>query len=204
VPLVPLSPSPGTEAAGQEEGASSDRLPVLGRRRFILAQPSGAAMDRHARSWCEIPLPLGFIPLLAQPLPEVSQWLRMGPRNQTRRVPAHCPKGWKSGQALHPTRLRLVRQVSLDCRVASVPPGPVHHRGWRGGLGWQGREVQLRPPTFRWPQRREPLHNTERAHRYRAHRCERRVGRTYPVERDRALAAAVVAACRNGAFRSGY
>jgi hypothetical protein len=27
-----------------------------------------------------------------------------------------------------------------------------------------------------WPQRREPLHNTERAHRCLAHRCERRVG----------------------------
>jgi hypothetical protein len=36
---------------------------------------------------------------------------------------------------LHAPGLRLERQVSLDCRIAPVSPGPVHHRGRGSGLG---------------------------------------------------------------------
>jgi hypothetical protein len=104
------------------------------------------SMDRHACSWCENSPPPRrlLIPLPAQPIPEGSQWLGMGPRNQARWLPPDCPTRRQSGQAIHPTGLRLVRQVSPDSRLASVPAGQVHHCGRRGGLGWKGRQVRLR------------------------------------------------------------
>jgi hypothetical protein len=76
--------------------------------------PTGlvASMDRHVRSWCENPAPLP-----ADPIPEASQRLGMGPRDQARRLSADCPKRRQSSQAIHPTGLRLEREISPDSRI---------------------------------------------------------------------------------------
>ena len=51
-----------------------------------------ASMDRHARFWCENPAaPRLHTPLPTQPIPEPTQRLGMGPRNQARRVSANRP-----------------------------------------------------------------------------------------------------------------
>jgi hypothetical protein len=92
----------------------------------------------------KIPLPLGAPfppPPPPQPLPDPSQRVGMGSPNQARWLPPDGPTRRQSGQALHPTGLRLVRQVSLDSRVPAVASGPLNNRGWGSGLGWKGWQV---------------------------------------------------------------
>jgi hypothetical protein len=121
-----------------------------------LAHPFGGLYVTAMRvRRAKIPLPLGLhSPLSSHSVPQGSQGVGMGPRNQARRLPTDGPTRRESGQAIHPPRLRLVRQVSLDCRVASVPEGAVHHCGWGSGLGRNGRQIGLRQATFRRPRRR--------------------------------------------------
>ena len=64
---------------------------------------------------------------------------------------------------------RAVAGTCMDNRRATVPFSEVKDAVEDGRL------------KAIWSQRREPLHNTERAHRCLAHRCERRVGRTAPT-----------------------
>jgi hypothetical protein len=68
-------------------------------------------------------------PLSTDTLPEGSQRVGMGPRNQARWLPADCPTRLQSGQALHPSRLRLVHwsgkyprivEALLSLRVKSI------------------------------------------------------------------------------------
>jgi hypothetical protein len=130
---VPMSPSPWTKQLGQPEGAGSGNAPESGE--------FGIAADPCPPLWwalwtamrvpgAKMPLPLGLhTPLPAQPVPEGSQRVGMGPRDQARWLPPDGPKGWQPGQALYPTRLRLERQISLDSRGAAIPAGPLHHRG---------------------------------------------------------------------------
>jgi hypothetical protein len=75
----------------------------------------------------------------------------MGPRNRARWLPPHGPTRRQSGQAIHPTRLRLERQVSLDSRIPAVASGPLNHRGRGSGLGWKGRQVVFRQAAFQCP-----------------------------------------------------
>jgi hypothetical protein len=94
--------------------------------RRSLPTPLVGSMDRHVRSWRENPAPHWLHrPLPADPIPEGSQRVGMGPRDQARRLPLDGPEGWPSGQAIHPTGLRLVRQVSLDSRGIAIPSGPL-------------------------------------------------------------------------------
>ena len=59
---------------------------------------------------------------------------------------------------------RAAAGTCMDNRRATVPSSEVKDAVEGGRL------------KAIWPQRREPRHNTERAHRCLAHRCERRVG----------------------------
>jgi hypothetical protein len=61
---------------------------------------------------------------------------------------------------------RAVAETCMDNRRATVPFSEVKDAVEGGRL------------KAIWSQRREPLYNTESAHRFLAHRCERRVGRT--------------------------
>jgi hypothetical protein len=90
--------------------------------------------DCHACSQCENSPSPWLPPLPAQPIPEASQRVGMGPRDQARWLPPDGPTRRQSGSALHPWRLRLVRQVSLDSRLPAVASGPLHHRGRGSGL----------------------------------------------------------------------
>jgi hypothetical protein len=62
------------------------------------------SMDRHGVFLVrKFPCPWASLP--PQPVPEGSQRVSMGPRNQARRLPPDGPKGRQSGQAIHPSRL---------------------------------------------------------------------------------------------------
>ena len=98
----------------------------------------------------KFPFPLASTPLPANTVPEGSQRVGMGPRDQARWLPADCPTRRQSGEAIHPTGLRLVRQVSLHSRGPSVPSGPLDHRGRGSGLGWKGWQVRFRKAPCRW------------------------------------------------------
>jgi hypothetical protein len=87
-----------------------------------VGQPGGADSGKRQRFrppalqsplWTAMPVPGAKIllplevstPLPAYPIPEPSQGFGMGPRDQARRLPLDGPKGWQSGQAIHPSRL---------------------------------------------------------------------------------------------------
>ena len=106
--LVPVPAPMDHRAVGQpcggsrsptvpEQYASPPRQPMTLPRHLV------RSMDRHVRS-----------PLPADPIPEGSQRLGMGPRSQARWLLANRSEGWQPGQALHSTRLRLVGQVSAS------------------------------------------------------------------------------------------
>jgi hypothetical protein len=118
---------------GQPEGAGSGKRHA-GSRRVVLARPSGRLYGTAMR----VPGARFISPLPPQPLPEGSQRVGMGPRNQARRLPTDGPTRRQSGQVIHPTGLRLVRQVSLDSRGAAVPSGLLHVRGPGSGPGVGG------------------------------------------------------------------
>jgi hypothetical protein len=68
----------------------------------------------------------------------------MGPRNQARWLPADCSLGWQSGQAIHPSRLRLVGQVSFGYLRLCARFGSVQS-SWTGKrLAWVGEQVGFR------------------------------------------------------------
>ena len=78
-------------------------------------------MDGHVRSRCENPAaPRLHTPLPPEPLPEAPQRVGMGPRNQARRLSAHCPTRRRARPAIHSPGLRLKRQVSQDSRSLRV------------------------------------------------------------------------------------
>ena len=146
---IPMGRRCGTDGKSPVEGQSGQIAP-----RFSFPTPSGRLyLPPCAFPVRKLPCPEASYPPACRPHPRRLPGLGMGPRDQARRIPADCSKGWQAGPAIHPTRLRLERQVSLDSRVPTVPPGPLHCRGRGSGLGWDGRQVGLRQAAFlraRW------------------------------------------------------
>jgi hypothetical protein len=128
---VPLSPSIRNRGLGQPLLS-----PPAHRSPCILAPLRWPLWTAMFVPGAKIPLPLGFIPTClpspSQKAPSGSAWVHEIKHDG---LPLDGPKGWQSGQAIHPTGLRLVRQVSPDSRGASVPTGQVHHRGRGSGVG---------------------------------------------------------------------
>ena len=91
----PTVPNPYSEGMWDKPSAPPSSRVAIPNRQESLPIRLVASMDRYASPWSENP---GSPP---QPLPEGSQRLGMGPRNQARWLPADCPPRRQSGQGIH-------------------------------------------------------------------------------------------------------
>ena len=104
-PTVPIPMDHGGWDSPEGAGSGHSQKPkgLAGSSGYppILARPSG----RLYGTAMFVPGAKIHSPLPADPIPEASQRVGMGPQNQARRLPPDGPKGRQPRQALHPSRL---------------------------------------------------------------------------------------------------
>ena len=130
----------------------------------------------------KIPLPLGFItPLPPEPFPEAPQRVGMGPRNQARRLSAHCPTRRRARPAIPSAGVTIGRTgkrvyIGLSERLVFLSTGSASQgegAGEMGGGGWDSSAPAQRRRQGLWPcsVMQFGLLTVPRQHRHFPERC---------------------------------